>query len=165
MRPRAVVVAENSCANRGRRCPSLRTITWSRSWRRMVPITRSAKGFCQGDWCAFGTRHTGRRRERARGTLPARFVQGLPVVQSRDLALAKDSSPIPPRSARLATNEEEEGVATEHLLSALVPRPHQRADQDRLALAQRAQREVQPADGDRYPGRDAFSRFEAPGAA
>ena len=24
-----------------------------------------------------------------------------------------------------------------------------------------AQREVQPADGDRYPGRDAFSRFEA----
>ena len=78
---------------------------------------------------------------------------------------AAECSPIPPRSARLATNEEEEGVATEHLLSALVPRPHQRADQDRLAQAQRAQREVQPADGDRYPGRDAFSRFEALGAA
>ena len=40
--------------------------------------------------------------------------------------------------ARLAANEEE-GVTIEHLLSALVPRPH--------------------------PGRDAFSRFEAPGAA
>jgi len=39
---------------------------------------------------------------------------------------AAECSPIPPRSARLATNEEEEGVATEHLLSALVPRPHQR---------------------------------------
>jgi hypothetical protein len=78
---------------------------------------------------------------------------------------AAECSPIPPRSARLATNEEKGGVATEHLLSALVPRPHQQADQDRLAQAQRAQREVQPADGDRYPGRDAFSRFEALGAA
>ena len=27
---------------------------------------------------------------------------------------AAECSPIPPRSARLATNEEEEGVATEH---------------------------------------------------
>jgi len=32
------------------------------------------------------------------------------------------------------------------------------------ALAQRAQREVRSADGDRYPGHDAFSRFEALGA-
>ena len=58
-------------------------------------------------------------------------------------------------------------MATEHLLSlsALVPRPLPQADQDRLAQAQRAHREVQPADGDRYPGRDSFSRFEALGAA
>lgn len=70
-----------------------------------------------------------------------------------------------PRSASLATNDEEGGVATEHLLSALVPRPHQQADQDRLAQAQRARREAQPADRDRYPGRDAFSCFEALGAA
>ena len=56
-------------------------------------------------------------------------------------------------------------MATQHLLSALVPRPHQQTNQDRLAQSQRAQREVKPADGDRYPGRDAFSRFEALGAA
>ena len=34
---------------RRRRCRSFSTITWSRSSRLMVPITRSAKGFCHGE--------------------------------------------------------------------------------------------------------------------
>ena len=56
-------------------------------------------------------------------------------------------------------------MATEHLLSPLVPRLHERADQDGLAQAHRARRELQPPDGDPNPGRDAFFRFKAPGAA
>jgi hypothetical protein len=135
--------------------------------RRLIRALASPIGRGRSRRCGQDAVRSRDREGSARWPPPAKLVRRA-LKQGRwggAVPCAAECSPIPPRSARLATNEEEGGVATEQLLSALVPRPHQQADQDRLAQAQRAQREVQAADGDRYPGRDAFSRFEALGAA
>src|SRR5438067_10041638 len=54
MPSRAVVVAEVT-VQATTEVSSFRTITWSRSSRRMVPITRSTKAFCQGERGAVRT--------------------------------------------------------------------------------------------------------------